>query len=106
MGATPLTLRCPKCKVGREYRMEREGYDNLSHKHLVPTGKSKTVSRTAAGVYGVLSVQMRHEGSSTSTGGYCGHVFWTTHPDAVRKVFPDAVPAGNATVNNLRAKGS
>jgi len=38
MGSTPLTLRCSKCRKHREWRYDALGYDNVSHKNLVPTG--------------------------------------------------------------------
>lgn len=106
MGATPLTLRCPKCKRYREWNLSRALYDNLSNLNLKPTGRSKTISRTKAGLYDVLSVEVVHDGPPAPhiPGSHCGHVFWTTHRDAVCKVFPDARPVGNADARNYRAK--
>lgn len=95
MGATPFTLRCPKCKVGREYRIEHPNYDSRSDRNLIPTGKTRVVKRTAAGVHDVQAVQMKHD---------CGHVFWTTHPSAVRQVFPNAKSCGNASAHNTRVR--
>jgi hypothetical protein len=103
MGATALRLRCPRCKKYREWDSRRDGYDKRSDKSLVPTGRSKVISRTAAGVLSVYSVEVKHDGEAR-TGGYCGHVFWTTHPDAVLKVHPGAESRRNATVKNYGHK--
>jgi hypothetical protein len=95
MGTTPHTLRCSKCKKGREWRYERDGYDKASAENLVPTGRTKVISRTTAGVYDVQAVELKH---------ICGHFFWSTHPDAVRKVFPNAKHCGNANSRYMRVE--
>lgn len=63
MGATPHTLRCPRCKKYREWNSTRDNYDTLSNKNLVPTGRRKVVKRTAAAVLNVFSVEMKHDGA-------------------------------------------
>lgn len=106
MGATPLTLRCPRCKKYRVWEPGHFNYDERSHENLVPTGRSKTISKTAAKVHNVTAVEVKHDGPTAPHlgDGHCGHVFWTTHPHAVRKVFPKAQFIGNATVRNVRAR--
>lgn len=103
MGATPYTLRCPRCKKYRVWDHTRDFYDNVSHLNLVPTGRSKVIKKTTAGVLNVYSVEMKHKGKTPRHlgGDFCGHVFWTTHPHAVKKVFPNAPRVGNATVSNI-----
>ena len=80
MGSTPLTLRCPKCKKGREWDMDRANYDGLSHLGLMPTGRVKLRRMRRANVL----VELRHEGLSWRTQQPCGHVFWSKHPEALR----------------------
>lgn len=99
MGATPFTLRCPRCKKYRQWDYKRSGYDELSNRDLVPTGKTKIIRTTSAGVHDVQAVQMKHDGKARAGGEHCGYVFWSTHPDAVRKAFPKAklINHGNAS---------
>lgn len=70
MGAAPLTLRCPKCKVGEDWR----GHSRPSGEDLVATGATRREKR-----YGyrrhVLLAEIRH---------ICGHTFWSNHPQAIR----------------------
>lgn len=66
----PLTLRCPKCKVGEDFRR----LDRSSSKGLTPTGNTKRVG-TYHHKHNVQMAEVRHT---------CGHVFWTNHPDARR----------------------
>lgn len=90
MGSTPMTLRCAKCRKGREYDSRRLFYDNLSHLDLVPTGRVKKHYGRRANV----KVELAHEGRSPHTRTHCGYVFWTTHPyalDLLRKHFPERV---------------
>lgn len=82
MGSTPLTLRYSKCRKYREWRSEHLFYDNVSHKNLVPTGKVKQARRSTSGYRRRIAVQLKHDGETPKT-RYCGHVFWSTHPQAV-----------------------
>lgn len=88
MGSTPLTLRCSKCRKYREWDSSRSNYDKLSDRNLVATGRSKKARRGTSGRRGNpcgIAVEMRHDGPSPHTGKHCGHVFWSTHPQAVEK---------------------
>lgn len=89
MGSTPLTARCPKCKKHREWNMDRDSYDNLSDKNLVPTGRTRK-GISAGGRHNTTFAEYKHDGPGPVTapcrGDYCGHVFWTTHPWLVKRV--------------------
>jgi hypothetical protein len=91
MGATPLTLRCPRCKKGRNWRE----HERTSAEGIEPTGRTKIIRRTSAGVLNVQAVEVRH---------VCGHVFWTTHPSGVRRVFPAGKYRGNASCSYIDAQ--
>lgn len=69
----PLTLRCPKCKVGEDYRR----YDRPSGRAIHRTGLEKDGwRRVKRGRHFVHQWQVWHQ--------ICGHRWWTTHRDAVR----------------------
>ncbi len=72
MGAQPITLRCPACKVGEDFRR----FDRPSSEDLVRTGREKTASRYH-GIGNVQLVEVKHL--------RCGRIFWTNHPDGPRK---------------------
>ena len=80
MGSTPYILRCAKCRKGREYDAERYGYDNLSQHSLKVTGLVKNHRGRRCN----LKIQVKHDGLSPRTLQYCGHVFWSKHPEALR----------------------
>lgn len=108
MGATPLTLRCPRCKKYRVWEPGHFNYDERSHENLVPTGRSKAIAKTSAGIHNVTAVEVKHDGPTAPHlgDGYCGHVFWTTHPYMVGQVFPNATRHGNANAHYARKEGT
>lgn len=68
MGSTPMTLRCPKCKVGEDWRT----YNRPSSNGLKRTAAAPREKKRDRKWRRVQQVQVVHEP--------CGHVFWTTHP--------------------------
>lgn len=66
----PLTLRCAKCKVGRDWREDRAGGTNLEATGRVRAVKHQTVRQTNR------KIQYRCKD--------CGHVGWTQHRSAER----------------------
>lgn len=100
MGATPLTARCSRCKKYRRW----DGSEERSHQNLEPTGRWKLVNTTSK-VLNVLCVEVIHNGLQATHLGkdvICGHVFWSTHPTLVRKLFPKAQATGNAETRACR----
>ena len=86
MGSTPLTLRCSKCRKYRQWDWSKDNYDKLSDKNLVATGGARKARRGTNGRRTLenLAVEVKHDGPSPHTRQYCGHVFWSVHPQAVR----------------------
>ena len=76
MGSTPLTFRCSRCKVCRDWR----DHETASSDNLSLTGRSKVIANQA-GRLGLTAVEYHHS---------CGFTGWTTHPSMVGRLVPDA----------------
>lgn len=69
----PLTLRCAKCKAGRDWRNDPHGGT-----YLLRTGRTKPYRGGNKGARGLLTF---YEYACIT----CGHVGWTRHKDVLTK---------------------
>jgi hypothetical protein len=68
----PLTLRCGKCKVHRQWDSRRWGYEPDKGMNLVATGRTKP-RRDGRGGARINAVFVEYRCLD------CGHVGWTKH---------------------------
>jgi hypothetical protein len=71
----PLTLRCAKCKRGRDWR-----YDEGKAVHLEATGRQRPLTKKQVGHWQPRQLRYRLEYRCRD----CGHVGWSRHATMLR----------------------